>query len=426
MDSKKPNTKIHLAVNLALTGFFAAVFSVLAFVTLKSQDREVLEKSNQQLEDAVNTLKFRLETENKISREKVSESLRMFIYFLRQSGQIVQEKDSSGRQATNFVTGETSYERVPRWTVRGRDISYLNNIIENVYSLTGTQSAVYQKIPEGYLIVASNFDHSDKQLLTDIFIPNTSDIVPMIENGEIYEGNIKILKKQFVTAFFPLFLDAKISGMVSSMKRYEISKDLIEYVKNKTIFKSGYLFIVTPSANVFVHPELTNIESLHAERILNKIKTDVENSNIVSQTFKMPEKDYQVCQKTLYLKELDTYIGVCCPESELGVASGVKWKIILLFAGLWLISILLLLAFNTLFFKLFSRIQNFVYMVSKGKVPAKSTSKVVSKMEVRELAKIQDAVNSIIDNKNKRLELIEKLTKGDFESELQAEKGKDD
>ena len=47
MDSKKQNTKIHLAVNLALTGFFAAVFSVLALVTLKSQDREVLEKSNQ-------------------------------------------------------------------------------------------------------------------------------------------------------------------------------------------------------------------------------------------------------------------------------------------------------------------------------------------------------------------------------------------
>ena len=426
MDSKKQNTKIHLAVNLALTGFFAAVFSVLALVTLKSQDREVLEKSNQQLEDAVNTLKFRLETENKISREKVSESLRMFIYFLRQSGQIVQEKDSSGRQATNFITGETSYERVPRWTVRGRDISYLNNIIENVYSLTGTQSAVYQKIPEGYLIVASNFDHSDKQLLTDIFIPNTSDIVTMIENGEIYEGNIKILKKQFVTAFFPLFLDAKISGMVSSMKRYEISKDLIEYIKHKTVFKSGYLFIVTPSANVFVHPELTNIESLHAERILNKIKTDAESGNIVTQTFKMPEKDYHVCQKTLYLKELDTYVGVCCPEGELGVEASVKWKIILLFLGLWIASVLVLLSFNTLVFKLFSRIQNFVCMVSKGKVPAKSSSKVVSKMEVRELAKIQDAVNSIIDNKNKRLELIEKLTKGDFESDVQIEKGKDE
>ena len=129
-------------------------------------------------------------------------------------------------------------------------------------------------------------------------------------------------------------MDAKISGMVSSMKRYEISKDLIEYIKHKTVFKSGYLFIVTPSANVFVHPELTNIESLHAERILNKIKTDAESGNIVTQTFKMPEKDYQVCQKTLYLKELDTYVGVCCPEGELGVEAAVKWKIILLFLGL--------------------------------------------------------------------------------------------
>ena len=427
MDSKQSNTKIRVAANLFFVGFFTAVFFILGFICLKSQEKEVLEKSNQQLEAAVNSLKFRVETENKISQEKVSESLRMFIYFLRQNGQITQEKDSIGRQATNFLTGETIFERVPRWTLRGRDISYLNSIIENVYSLTGTQSAVYQKISQGYLISASNFDHSDKQLLTDIYIPNTSDIVPMIENGEIYEGNVKILKKQYVTAFFPLFLDAKISGMLSCMKRYSVSRELVDYVKNSIVFNSGYLFIVSPGANIYVHPELTNIESLHAERMLNKIKNGVQAGSMVTSVFKMPEKDYNVCQKTLYIKELDTYVGACCPESELGVEFYKKIRIIGIFLFLWIISITLIVLYNSLFFKLFSRIQNFVYMVSKGKIPEKNRSKIVSKVEVRELKKIQNAVNSIIDNKNNRIGLIDKLTKGEYDNPVfQIEKGNDE
>ncbi|MBR6278965.1 MAG: Cache 3/Cache 2 fusion domain-containing protein [Bacteroidales bacterium] len=414
MDSKIQNKKNRLMLNLLLIGFFTVVFAVLAFVTLKSQNSGVYEKSCEQLNDAVNNLKYRLETENRVSQEKTAESLRLFVHFLRQNGQITQEKDSLGRQTTNFSTGETSYERVPRWTVRGKDISSLNGIIENVYSLTGALSAVYQKIPEGYLIVASNFDHSDKQLLTDIFIPNTSDIVPMIENGEIYQGNVEILKKQYVSAFFPLFLNSKISGMVSCMNRYEISKELTDYIKKHTVNYSGYLFLVTPSANIFLHPELSNVESLHAERMLNRIKSDTETGKIVTKTFLMPEKDYEVCQKTLYIRELDTYIGVCCPVSELQADSLRRFYIILLFVFLWLLSIMIIMLVNGLFFRLISRISDFVSTMAKGKIPQRYSSKMASRLAPVELVEIEKAVGSIIENKNKRIEFIEKLTDGDF------------
>ena len=145
MKSKKTNSRIYLMVNILVAVFFTIIFGVLCVLAIHYQDNDMRQKNYQQMDDAIDDLRYRLETENSINSEKVSESLRLFVHFMRQSGQITEEKDSIGRQATNFETGETSYERIPRWTVRGKDLSSLNSLIENVYSLTGAQSAIYQK-----------------------------------------------------------------------------------------------------------------------------------------------------------------------------------------------------------------------------------------------------------------------------------------
>ncbi len=425
MNSNKKNSRINLILNLAMGGFFTIIFVVLAVCTLRTQDAEMRQKNYERMDDDIYNLKYRLETENKINQEKVAESLRLFVHFMRQNSQITEEKDTMGRQGTNFVTGESNYVRIPRWTNKGKDISSLNVIIENVYSLTGSQSAVYQKIPEGYLIMASNFDHGDKELLTDIFIPNSSDIVPAVENGEIFSANMTILKKQFVASFFPLFLNSRINGMISCMKRFSISKQTTDYVKNHLVNQSGYLFFISKSADINIHPEMSNVESLHAERIFNKIKTADTTKSIVTTSYKMPEKEYEVCQKVLYISDLDAYIGVCCPESELGIDTSRKVSVVLMFTGFLLLTLLLMVFVNRMFFSVFNKIRYFVFQIADGKRVERQTSSIVSRIEPVEFAEMEKFVNNIIDKQQKRIECIEQLKSGDFSSPSELEKGQD-
>ncbi|MBQ1698655.1 MAG: Cache 3/Cache 2 fusion domain-containing protein [Bacteroidales bacterium] len=423
MNSKKTNSRIYLVVNILLAVLFTIIFGVLCVLAIHSQDNDVRLKNYQQMDDAINALKYRLETENSINSEKVSESLRLFVHFMRQSGQITAEADSVGRQATNFETGETTYERIPRWTVKGKDISTLNSLIENVYSLTGAQSAIYQKIPEGYLIMASNFDHGDKQLLTDIFIPNTSDIVPTIENGEIYSGNITILKKQYVAAFFPLFLNTKISGMISCMKSFGISRETESYVKSQVFNESGYLFMMSKSANIYVHPEFANAESLGSERMFNKLKG--VGKDIETTVYKMPEKDFNICQKAMYIKEFDVYVGACCPMDEIGLSPMRKAVIITIFVLFWAFATSIVLLSNWFSAKLFNKVRYFIYQVAEGKVPKKNSSRFVNKFEPQELVDMEHVINEIIDNQHNRIDCLEKLIQNGFDSETNIERGKD-
>ena len=423
MKSKKTNSRIYLMVNIVVASFFTILFGVLCVLAIHSQDRDIRQKNYQQMDDAINDLRYRLKTENDINSEKVSESLRLFVHFMRQSGQITQEQDSIGRQTTNFETGESSYERIPRWTVRGKDLSSLNSLIENVYSLTGAQSAIYQKIPEGYLIMTSNFDHSDRQLLSNVFIPNTSAIVPTIENGEIYSGNITIFKKQYVAAFFPLFLNTKISGMISCMKSFGISKDIESYVKSQVINESGYLFMMSKSAGVYVHPDFANAESLSSERMLNKLKG--VGSDIETTVYKMPEKDFQICQKAAYIKEFDVYIGACCPVDEMGLTTMRKVVIVLIFVLFWALATSIVLLSNWFSAKLFNKVRYFIYQVAEGKVPKKHSSRLVSKFEPQELVDMEHVINEIIDNQHNRIDCLEKLISGGFDANVGIERGKD-
>ena len=299
MNNDIKQNKLRRNVSIFLVLFSIAVYAIVGILVIISRNAESEQQTDDKMLTAVNNLRDRLIIENKTSCDKASESLRLFIHFLRQGGQITEEKDSVSRQVTDFVTGETFYRKVPRWTIRGRDFSAVQTIIDNVYSLTGSVSAIYQKIPEGYLNSASNFDHSDRSLLNDIFIPNSSEIIPIVENAEIYTGNLTILKKQYVASFFPLYINSKINGMISCMRPFGLTRETVEYIKNQTFGQSGYLFAVCLSGNMYIHPEMSSKESLHTVRLVNKIKQASETSGIVTETYMMPDKDLEVRQKTL-------------------------------------------------------------------------------------------------------------------------------
>ena len=165
MNIDKKHNKLRRNINIFLIMFSIAVYTIVGILVIVNRNAESRRQTDDRMQTAVYNLRDRLTIENKTYSDKASESLRLFIHFLRQGGQVTEEQDSISRQVTDFVSGETFYRKVPRWTIKGRDISTVQNIIDNIYSLTGSLSAIDQKIPEGYLISASNFDQSDKNLL---------------------------------------------------------------------------------------------------------------------------------------------------------------------------------------------------------------------------------------------------------------------
>ncbi|MCQ2974865.1 MAG: Cache 3/Cache 2 fusion domain-containing protein [Bacteroidales bacterium] len=423
MKINNKQNKLRRRISYLLAIISVVLFTLVGLIVINHRNKETKQEVNDKMEIAIFNLRDRLISENKTNQEKVSESLRLFIHFLRQGGQITEESDSIVHQVTDFITGESFYRKVPRWTLRGKDIAVVQNTIDNIFSLTGSISAIYQKIPEGYLIAASNFDHSTKTLLTDIFIPNSSDIIPVVENAEIYTGNMNILQKQYVASFFPLYINSKVNGMISCMRNFGFNKETIEYIKNTTFNQSGYLFAISLSGNTYIHPEMNNKESLHTVRLLNKIKEAENIDGILTSTYNLPDKDIFVSQKTIYIKELDTFVGVCCPETELEISTSELSTIILTLVIACIITIFLFISMNSIFFSLFNKIRYSVVQMAKGSIP--ESSEKPSVFEPKEMAELEQYVSDIVEIKNKRIKCIEKITQNDFDSQDDILPGKD-
>ena len=402
------------------------VFSLAGFILLRNYNNEAQMRILMGMSSAADGLREKIVGENRATQEKVGESLRLFSYFLRQSGKISEESDSLIRQATNFSTGETYFRRVPRWTLSGKDISHVQPLIDNVYSLTGTQSALYQKIPEGYVLVASNFNSADKNQLTDVFIPNDLDIIPAVENGEIYSCNMEFVKKQYVTSFFPLFVNSKISGMISCFKEFSIEKQTIAMLKNSKFALSGYSFLVCPSAKIYIHPEIGDAGSLHSARVIEQIKSSIaeqQQNKYNVQYFTMPDKGTKMVQTVRYIKELDTYVGVCCPERESkGSIINSVVTIAVLF-GAFIIAIISVYFIDGLVFKIFYKMRKSVMQIAKGTVPEKYGRRSI--LEPKEIKEMENLVNEVAEKRSKRLDCIEKISNGDYTSEINVKPGND-
>ena len=67
MKSKKTNSRIYLMVNILVVVFCTILFGVLCVLAIHSQDHDIRQKNYQQMDDAINDLRYRLETENNIN-----------------------------------------------------------------------------------------------------------------------------------------------------------------------------------------------------------------------------------------------------------------------------------------------------------------------------------------------------------------------
>lgn len=415
--SLKRKTNIIIAVLLISIFFLVWLLSVIRY------KKECRIKAEEEMCTAIKETADHISLENTANQEQIASSLRLFSYFLKQAGHIIQEKDSIERQVIDYETGETTYRKIPVWTIKGKDFSTLQTVIDNIYRLTGVEAAIFQKMPEGYIIVASGFDRKYKNKMSDFYVPNSSSVIPIVENGEIHIGTFDILNRKFEAAFFPLFINSKINGMIACMKEFELSKESTERIANTRFGQTGRMFAISPANDIFVHADLESGQVVRKEIILEHIISAKDVEGIHNLEYQQKGRTY--CQKTLYLSEIDTYVGVSCPIEELhgdisSYSKFMAWVCILGVIG----SLIILLFFSHYSFETIKRIKNALTGVSKGGDVARNFQD-QKRSYLREIAKIEQIVFKIYADKKERMNCLKNLVDKNYEKHTSLSQGED-
>lgn len=409
------NLKIRTRFNL----FISLILSVLYFIV------GVLVYANQKnnIEDNINNILYNeaeqlveyslLEFEKK--QKDLKNSIRIFNYLISQTGYIVATKDTFELDVVNSETGDILTVLANNWLIGTNELYTNNEITEKVSILTGYDAAIFQKTQFGYINFASHIKSGKKASFEDVIIPNTSPIIAAIENGESYNGKIKIFNTWYQASFQPIYVDGKINGMIYCGINENQMDDLFNIISEQKYAVNAYPFIVNIDAKVLMHPALKG-NSIENTQLFRKLKDNRYKNKVLKIKYLWPE-NIDGEEKSMYFKfinEINQYVGITYYDEEIKKTH--NKAAIIIFITVLLLCIISLFLINYFTNKTVNRINAFsldLNNVAKGNIP--KPFKILYNDEIENLYKI---LNKLLLLLNKRLNIIEKLANNKLEESI--------
>ena len=115
--------------------------------------------------------------------------------------------------AIHQINGSMSKIKVPLWYIQDQQVHYNNHIVDRIQKKTFSTSTVFQKVPQGFLRIATNVLQHDGSRAINTYIPSYSPVARAVEQGQTYQGIAFVVNDWYATAYKPLFIDGELKGM---------------------------------------------------------------------------------------------------------------------------------------------------------------------------------------------------------------------
>jgi AraC-like DNA-binding protein len=135
--------------------------------------------------------------------------------WLRQTGEITLAQDRKVKiEVMNQVSNERFKIVLPLMLAGGQNMHYNYNLVDRIFVETKCHSTLFQRIPQGFLRIATNVTTVENKRAINTFIPTDSPVVSTILKGEVYKGSAFVVNNWYATAYHPIWVDGRIEGIL--------------------------------------------------------------------------------------------------------------------------------------------------------------------------------------------------------------------
>ncbi len=303
----KIGTRLNLVFNLA----FIVIVGLLGLYTIRSQRNQIIKDTDTRMNEQVNDLATII-TDQISQRQKSTEnSLRICENEILGSGRFTSGNQMISIEAKNQETNEVSQVQLKKVDINGMGLYNNERTLDKVTELTGSVASILQRIPQGYVRIATTIKQKDGTRAINTYIPNDSPVAKALDNGEVYYGRAIVLGEWYLTAYKPYKLS---DGTVVVLFTGNIEKDMASlkgYFNEKKYFNTGYPFLVDKSGTLVIHPTKEGSEEKDAEFFRQMIAHDdgIGSSEYIWEGRKK-------IQYFKYIPEIESYVAVSIFQDE--------------------------------------------------------------------------------------------------------------
>jgi len=170
----------------------------------------------------------------------------------------------------NQISGEKHSATINNWIWDGIEIYKDSLFVDEVFTLVGGTSTIFQKADSGYVRISTNVKKRDGSRAVGTYIPNNSPVVKTIEKGETYIGRAFVVNDWYVTAYEPILLNGEIAGMLYVGDKEKDLDELRSKLNELKIGENGFPFVIDDNGEFIIHPYAEG-ETWESEEIIQKI-----------------------------------------------------------------------------------------------------------------------------------------------------------
>ncbi len=170
---------------------------------------------NKELDEAVLSLSNQINLGAAQLQKQVNEALEKAVDMFQKVGIITLDVN---RKVKVEVIDQLNNQRfkvlLPLMLADGQSMHYNYDLVDRIFTKTKCNATIFQRIPQGFLRIATNVTTTEDKRAINTFIPKDSPVVQTILEGETYRGSAFVVNNWHATAYTPICIDGKIEGML--------------------------------------------------------------------------------------------------------------------------------------------------------------------------------------------------------------------
>jgi PAS domain S-box-containing protein len=128
-------------------------------------------------------------------------------------------------------------------------------LVDTLKLLTGGEVAIFQKISDGYLRIATTeVNPKNNKRWEGLYLPIGTNIAQSIERGQVFRGRIEFGGEYYIAAFEPIKIEGEVKGMLYVGVKEKDITFLRKKFKEKKYYVTGYPFAMDIEGNYVIHP----------------------------------------------------------------------------------------------------------------------------------------------------------------------------
>ncbi|MFN3315324.1 MAG: Cache 3/Cache 2 fusion domain-containing protein, partial [Raineya sp.] len=290
------------------------IFGGLSFWIYSTDKEAAIQQADNRMYSQLEDLNTLLDLGYRAKQQEIEKAIGVVSNRIKSLGSIEEKDDRLQMVAINQVTRSQRVVEVKKWQAGQLSLHENARLLDTLKQLTGGEVAIFQKITDGYLRIATTeINPKNNKRWEGLYIPIGTNIAQTIERGQVFRGRIEFGGEYYIAAFEPIKIEGEIKGMIyAGVKEKDISFFRNNF-KEKNYYVTGYPFAMEISGNYLIHPIF---EGKNADK---RFLDYVQKTKRGKYRYRYPNTDEGVWKWTYftYYEPFELILGATIDEAQL-------------------------------------------------------------------------------------------------------------